>query len=185
MIIKIPERVTLKTARLILRPFQFGDVDDMVAMGGFPTWDGSGPPKPYTKQHAEKMLSQKILDSWDTDPSFAIVLNSTVVGTVRLIVNQEYDTAEIGYSLQEKYWGRGITSEAVQSVILWALKNVGLAKVWAEADIRNERSWKLMEKIGMIRDGISRSDHIIHNVRTGMVLYSILHEELDKLLTSG
>ena len=185
MTIKIPERVTLKTERLIVRPFQFGDVDDMVAMGGFPTWDGSGPPKPYTKQHAEKMLSQKILDSWDTDPSFAIVLNSTVVGTVRLIVNQEYDTAEIGYSLQEKYWGDGITAEAVRSVILWALRDVGLAKVCAQADVRNERSLKLMEKVGMIREGISRSDHVIHNIRTGMVWYSILREELDNLLTSG
>ena len=185
MTIKIPERVTLKTARLILRPFQFGDVDDMVAMGGFPTWDGSGPPKPYTKRHAEKMLAQKILDSWDTNPSFAIVLNNTVVGTVRLIVNQEYDTAEIGYSLQEKYWGDGITAEAVRSVILWALRDVGLAKVCAQADVRNERSLKLMEKVGMIREGISRSDHVIHNVRTGMVWYSILREELDNLLTPG
>ena len=185
MTIKIPEQVILKTNRLVLRPFQFSDVDDMVSMGGFPTWDGSGPPKPYTKRHAEKMLAQKTLDSWDTNPSFAIVLDSTVIGDISMIVNQEYATAEIGYSLQEKYWGRGITCEAVQSVILWALQDVGLAKVWAQADIRNERSWKLMEKIGMIRDGISRSDHIIHNVRTGMVLYSILHEELDKLLTSG
>ena len=32
MTIKIPERVTLKAGRLILRPFEFGDVDDMVAI---------------------------------------------------------------------------------------------------------------------------------------------------------
>jgi RimJ/RimL family protein N-acetyltransferase len=71
------------------------------------------------------------------------------------------------------------------SVILWALRDVGLAKVCAQADVRNERSLKLMEKVGMIREGISRSDHIIHNVRTGMVWYSILREELDNLLTPG
>ena len=182
MTIKIPEQVTLKTDRLILRPFQFSDVDDMVSMGGFPTWDGSGPPKPYTKQHAEKMLAQTILDSWDTQPSFAIVLNDTVIGKVGMLVNQEYDTAEIGYSLKEEYWGKGITTEAVRVVVLWALRDVGLAKVCAQADIRNERSWKLMEKVGMIREGISRSDHVIHNVRTGMVWYSILREELDNLL---
>lgn len=185
MAIKIPERVTLKTDRLTVRPFQFGDVDDMVSMGGFPTWDGSGPPKPYTRQHAEKMLAQKTLDSWDTNPSFAIVFNNTVIGSVGMVVNQEYNTAEIGYSLQEKYWGKGITAEAVRSVILWALRDVGLAKVCAQADVRNERSLKLMEKVGMIREGISRSDHVIHNVRTGMAWYSILPEELDKLLTDG
>ena len=32
MTIKIPERVTLKTDSLILRPFEFGDLDDVVAI---------------------------------------------------------------------------------------------------------------------------------------------------------
>ena len=97
-------------------------------------------------------------------------------------VNQEYDTAEIGYTLQESYWGKGIASEAARAVLSWALVDLGLAKVWAEADIRNERSWRVMEKVGMTREGISRSHHVIHDVRTGMVLYSILQEESDNLL---
>ena len=56
-----------------------------------------------------------------------------------------------------------------------------MAKVSAQADIRNERSWKVMDKVGMTREGISRNDHVIHNVRTGMVWYSILREEFGKL----
>jgi ribosomal-protein-alanine N-acetyltransferase len=177
MVVKIPEGVILNTDRLVLRPFEFSDVDDMVSMGGFPTWDGSGPPSPYTRRHAEKMIAEKILDSWDTNASFAVVLDGVVVGSVGMIVNQSYDTAEIGYTLQEKYWGRGIISEAVKAVIGWALMDLGLAKVSAQADIRNERSWRLMEKVGMTREGISRSDHEIRNIRTEMVWYSMLREE--------
>ena len=175
------ERVELGTERLVLRPFQFGDVDDLVAMGGFPTWDGSGPPKPYTRRHAEEHVAQKLLDSWDTKPSFAIVLEGTVIGVVGMTLNQEYETAEMGYSLEEKHWGKGITTEAVRAVLSWALRDAGLAKVSAEADVRNERSWRLMEKVGMTRDGISRSDHVIHGARTGMVWYSILLEESKRL----
>ncbi len=178
---KSVERVELTTDRLVLRPFQFGDVDDLMAMGGFPTWDGSGPPKPYTQRHAEEHVAQKLLDSWDTNPSFAIVLEGTVVGIINMLVNQAHETAEIGYSLEEKHWGKGITTEAVRAMLSWALRDVGLAKVSAEADVRNERSWRLMEKVGMTRDGISRSDHVIHGVRTGMVWYSILLEESERL----
>ena len=107
------ERVELRTERLVLRPFQLGDIDDLVAMGGFPTWDGSGPPKPYTRRHAEELLAQKILDSWDTKPSFAIVLEGTVIGIVGMAIKQEYETAAIGYSLAEKHWGKGVMSRAV------------------------------------------------------------------------
>lgn len=174
-----PERVTLKTERLVLRPFQLGDVDDMVAMGGFPTWDGSGPPKPYTRRHAEEMLARKVLDPWDTKPSFALVLDGTVIGVIGMTVNPEYETAEIGYSLQVKHWGKGITSEAVRAVLSWALRDLGLAKVSAQADVCNESSWRLMGKVGMTREGISRSDHVIHGARTAMVWYGILREELD------
>ena len=178
---KTSERVTLNTERLVVRPFQLGDVDDMVAMGGFPTWDGSGPPKPYTRRHAEEMLAQKVLDSWATNPSFALVLDGTVIGVVGMTVNQAHETAEIGYSLQKKHWGEGVTSEAVRAVLSWALRDLGLAKVSAQADVRNEHSWRLIEKVGMTREGISRSDHVIHGVRTGMVWYSILREEMDSL----
>ena len=178
---KSVERVELTTKRLVLRPFRLGDVDDMLAMGGFPTWDGTGPPKPYTRRHAEGLLAQKVLDSWDTKPSFAIVLEGAVIGVVGMTLNQAHETAEMGYSLEEKHWGKGITTEAVRAVLSWALRDLGLAKVSAEADVRNERSWRLMEKAGMTRDGISRSDHVIHGVRTGMVWYSILHEEAERL----
>ena len=181
MTVIIPEGVTLSTNRLVLRPFEFRDVEDIVSMGGFPTWDGSGPPSPYTRCHAEKLIAQKILDSWDTNPSFAIVLDGVVVGSIGMIVNQSYETAEIGYTLQREYWGKGIIPEALKAVLSWALGDLGLAKVSAQADIRNERSWKVMDKVGMTREGISRNDHVIHNVRTGMVWYSILREEFGKL----
>jgi ribosomal-protein-alanine N-acetyltransferase len=178
---KTPERVTLKTERLVLRPFGLGDVDDMVAMGGFPTWDGTGPPRPYTRRHAEELVAQRVLDPWDTKPAFAIVLDGTVIGVVGMTINREHETAVFGYSLQEKHWGKGITSEAVRAVLSWALRDLGLEKVSAEADVRNERSWRLMEKVGMTREGVSRSDHVIRGVRTGMAWYSILREEQDRL----
>ena len=181
MTVIIPDGVALSTSRLELRPFEFRDVEDIVSMGGFPTWDGSGPPSPYMKRHAEKLIAQKILDSWETNPSFVIVLDGKVVGSIGMTVNQSYETAEIGYTLQREHWGNGIIPEALKAVLSWALRDLGLAKVSAQADIRNERSWKVMDKVGMTREGISRNDHVIHNVRTGMVWYSILREEFGKL----
>jgi RimJ/RimL family protein N-acetyltransferase len=176
---KTVERVELRTERLLVRPFRLGDVDDIAAMGGFPRWDLKGP-KPHTRRHAEEFVAQKVLDSWSTDPSFAIVVDGGVIGIVRLIINQENETAEFGYSLDERHWGKGITVEAARAVLSWAFPEFGLAKIWAIADVRNERSWRVMEKLGMTREGLSRSDRVIRGVRTAMVSYGILREEWDR-----
>lgn len=170
------DRIELRTERLLLRPFRFGDVDDIVVMGGFPRWDLSGP-MPYTQSHAEELVAQTDLASWRTNPRFAIVMEDKVIGSVSLAIKWENETAEIGFSLDKKYWGKGITTEAVRAVVSWAFRGLGLAKVSSHADIRNVRSWRLMTKVGMVREGVFRREEVIRGVRTSIVWYAILREE--------
>ena len=175
---KTHERVELRTERLLLRPFRVEDVDDIAAMGGFPRWDLEGP-KPFTRRNAEEYLAREILNCWDTDPSFAIILESKVIGIIRLIVDQENATAECGYSLDERHWGKGLTVEAARSLLSWAFREYDLAKVYAIADARNEPSRRVMAKLGMTRDALLRGDRVIRGVRTSMVWYGVLREEWD------
>ena len=173
------KRTELRTERLLLRPFQFGDVDDVVAMEGLPTWDESRP-APYTRRHAEEMIARNVLDSWETRVGFAMVMDGRVVGAVGMTVHPDNATAEIGYSLAEEHWGAGLTTEATRCAISWAFREYSLAKIFAKADVRNERSLRVMEKVGMTREGVSRSDTVIRGVRTDMVSYSLLREEWER-----
>ena len=172
-------RVDLKTERLLLRPFRLDDVDDIAGMGGFPTWDLSGP-KPYTRRHAEELVARSVLDPWDTAASFAIVLEGSVIGIINMKFNWENETATFGYSLGERHWGKGLTTEACRAVLSWGFQGFGLAKVSAKADERNVRSLRVMEKLGMQREGLSRSDRVIRGVRTGMAFCAVLRDEWDR-----
>ena len=47
--------------------------------------------------------------------------------------------------------------EAGRAVMDWGFERYGLHKVWAQADLRNRRSWRVMEKLGMTREGVLRA----------------------------
>ena len=174
------ERVTLNTERLLLRQFRLEDIDDIVKMGGFPTWDLSGP-NPYTRQHAEEFLANTVLTPWNSMASFAAVLDNKVIGIINFKINRENETSTIGYSIGEEHWAKGLASEAAQTVLIWAFKDLKLEKVSATADVRNKRSISVMRKLGMTREALFRNDRVIRGVRTGMVWYGILRQEWTKV----
>ena len=81
------ERVELRTERLLLRPFGFGDVDDVLAYASEPEFGwylSLLSPQPYTRDDAKKFVAQQVLDEWSKRPTFAMVFEGRVVGGVGL-----------------------------------------------------------------------------------------------------
>lgn len=72
--------------------------------------------------------------------------------------------AELGYVLGRAYWGRGVMSEAAGAVAEWALGEPGIHRVWAVCDVDNPGSARVMEKIGMEREGRLRAWSLHVNV---------------------
>jgi RimJ/RimL family protein N-acetyltransferase len=64
--------------------------------------------------------------------------------------------AEIGYVLTRRYWGRGYVTEAAKAVVDWAGSLDSIFRVWAICDLENIGSARVLEKVGMERDGIVR-----------------------------
>lgn len=62
--------------------------------------------------------------------------------------------AEIGYVLARSHWKRGYMTEAAHAVVEWALSQPEIFRVWAVCDVENVASAKMLEKIGMRREGI-------------------------------
>lgn len=65
---------------------------------------------------------------------------------------------EIGWWGRKRYHGGGLMTEATRAVIDFAFTHLGARRVWAMADERNERSWKLAERAGLIYEGTQRSE---------------------------
>jgi RimJ/RimL family protein N-acetyltransferase len=63
---------------------------------------------------------------------------------------------EIGYVLARDRWGQGLMTEAVQAVVDWALARPGLYRVWAVTDVDNRASARVLEKAGLLREGLLR-----------------------------
>jgi len=172
-------RAELKTERLLIRPFRFEDVEYVFSYASDPEWVlyDSELPQPFTKLDAERYLAQLLLTSWGSHPAFAIVLDSKVIGEINLTIDKTSKTADLGFGISSVHWGKGIAAEAARAVIGWGFEQYGLAKIAAGCDLRNRRSLRVMEKVGMVREGVHRSQYLERGERIDSVSYGLLREE--------
>ena len=68
---------------------------------------------------------------------------------------------DIGYALARAYWHHGYATEAGRAVIAWAANLPKVYRVWADCDVENAASARVLEKLGMSREGVLRR-WIIH-----------------------
>ena len=145
----------LRTARLQLRRFEPGDVDDALAYRDDREFARFLPhiPQPFTRADAEAFVRRNIEEPWQQLPTFAVVLDGRVIGTVNLEIDAASRTAMLGYAIARAHWGRGIAVEAARAVLDWAFATHDLVEIWASTDVDHVRSQRVMTKLGMVRDG--------------------------------
>ncbi|MEO8706974.1 MAG: GNAT family N-acetyltransferase [Kofleriaceae bacterium] len=145
----------LRTERLVLRRFRAGDVDDSLAYRDDPELARYLPhiPQPFTRADAEAFVTTNMTEPWATLPTFAVVLDDRVIGTVNFNVDPATRTAMIGYAIARAHWRIGIATEAARAAIAWAVAEHGLVEVWASTKFDNIGSRRVMEKLGMIEAG--------------------------------
>jgi [ribosomal protein S5]-alanine N-acetyltransferase len=87
---------------------------------------------------------------------------SAMVGTVGLRVQGH--RMELGYALARRWWGQGFATEAAGAVLAWALAQPEVHRVWAVCDVDNVASARVLEKIGMRREGRLASWALLPNL---------------------
>lgn len=86
--------------------------------------------------------------------------------------------AEIHYSLVPEHWGQGYATESVLAVIRFGFETLGLHRIEAGVATDNERSIRVLEKAGMIREGRKRKVLPIRGDWYDNYHYAILEEDL-------
>lgn len=139
------EAPTLRTARLILRrrrekdiPFMldlFGNAEVRQYLGGYPPSD-------------EAAMRYMIRRRSSTDWVAALADTDEYIGECMLLKVVDNYLAEIGYYFRRSYWGQGYAEEAANAVISYCTDTLHLSRLCATIDHRNERSRKLIEKLG-------------------------------------
>jgi ribosomal-protein-alanine N-acetyltransferase len=178
-----PHWLPIRTDRLILREFRDEDFDAVHAYGSDPevsrymVW---GPNTPAdTRAFLDRMLAEQ--QPWPrTAVSMAVEHRGEgrLIGACRLwVTHARSRTAEMGYTFARPYWGQGFGQETARAVLACAFQVAGLRRVVSTCDVRNRRSWGVMEKVGMRREGCFRKDVRVRGRWRDTYLYALLAEE--------
>ena len=169
----------IETARLRLRPFGLQDIEAILSYATDPEWARYLPvPQPYTKENAEQFIAGQILLDRARHPSWAIEHVGVVRGGINIRFDFENRVGEMGYSIARSHWSQGLTTEAARAVLDAAfVAYVDLKRIRAMADARNTGSLRVMEKIGMIREGTLRQNRVVRGESIDEVWRGILRSE--------
>lgn len=72
--------------------------------------------------------------------------------------------AEVGYVLARRYWGHGLMTEAARVVVDWVISQPEIHRAWATVDLENPASQRVLEKVGMVREGVLRHWMVFPNL---------------------
>ncbi len=172
-------RPTIETRRLVLRPFQTSDAatlqtlinDKEIAANTrsieYPYPDGAG--LKWIEQHPKMWLDGK-------SAIFAVCLkpDDQLTGAIGLEIEPENEHAELGYWLGRKFWNQGITTEAAAAVVRFGFQTLALHKIHAHHLTRNPASGRILQKIGMVQEGLFRSHIKKWGTFEDVVFYGIL-----------
>lgn len=86
---------------------------------------------------------------------FAVLMDNRHIGAVSLYLDESRTTGEFGWILHRDYWRQGITTEAVKALLDYSVNTLGIHHFIAHCDSENIASYKVMEKLGMVRTGCS------------------------------
>jgi RimJ/RimL family protein N-acetyltransferase len=86
--------------------------------------------------------------------------------------------AELGWAVAPEYGRQGLATEAVRELLRICFEEMGLRRVTAECFAANERSWRLMERVGMRREAYAVKDSLHRELGwLDGLTYALLAEE--------
>jgi RimJ/RimL family protein N-acetyltransferase len=137
-----------------------------------------GVPHPYLRSDAVQFLARQTLLDRAVHATWAIVVRGAVVGGVNIRFGRDHVVAGMGWSIQRRLWGQGLATEAARAVVDSAFRtHSALNRVEATADSRNIASLRVMEKIGMRREGTLRQNRLSRGEYVDEAYFGLLRAE--------
>ncbi len=170
----------IQSERLTLREFRDDDFEavhsyacDMEVVR-YMTW---GPnTEDETRAFLEGAQSYAAADP-RTGYELAVIQSSTdrLIGGIGL--DNKEQQGMLGYCFARPAWGQGFATEAARSILDFGFETLGVHRVWAGCDSENAASLRVLEKIGMRREGYFKHDSQIRGVWRDTVAFGILSDE--------
>lgn len=143
-----------ETERLIIRPMSLDDVDLIFELYNMPKFiKFIGNRNINSLSDAENYIKTKFLPQFEKSGfgNYLIVLKdgNQKIGGVGIFEREGLDIVDIGFSVLERFKGKGLMFEAAQKVKSIGMDDFGLSKISAITTKNNFSSQKLIEKLGL------------------------------------
>ena len=152
----IPEIIT--TERLVLRRptladaaacFEYASDPEVTRLMDWPRHTGPGEPLKFLHRcHAGWNSGEEYTWSVTVKPA------DRSIGSISVRIRGH--VAEFGYVLNRNFWRRGYATEAARAVVSLVERVDGVYRLWATCDCENMRSARVLEKVGLSREGTLR-----------------------------
>ena len=161
----MPDSPLLHTTRLLLRCWRPDDLPAFAAINADPrVMEFLG--EPLTREQSDAMadrivakIAQQGFGFWAVEVPGVAPLIGFVGLDVPTFEAPFTPTVEIGWRLDSAYWGRGYATEAARAVLDFGFDVAGLEEIVAFTTVRNERSRRVMDRLGMSHDAADDFDH--------------------------
>jgi RimJ/RimL family protein N-acetyltransferase len=174
----------IETARLTLRPFTPGDLDDLYAYQSRPEvarylqWEARD--RAQVRQALAEQCLETSLDAEGDWLTFAVVLREAgrVVGEVGLkLLSRAQRGGETGFVFNPDYQGRGLATEATECMLAVGFDAFRWHRIIGCCDARNQASARLMERVGMRREAHLRNTEMVKGEWADELVYAMLEHE--------
>ncbi|MCK9536539.1 MAG: GNAT family N-acetyltransferase [Bacilli bacterium] len=172
----------LFTPRLLLREIEEKDCLDMYEYAHLSYVGPTAGWKPHSSPNETKAIIRMFIDKKKLGQlgTYAIIWQQTnkMIGTVELHTYIKNFKAELGYTVNPLYWGRGIAVEASKKVISLGFEVLKLRRIECASFVSNTQSRRVCEKLGLSFEGIRKKGYLnydgsIHDINC----YAITDDE--------
>lgn len=186
MMIYCKNEKSIETDNLLLRLFKESDAEDVCHLcNNYNLYKNTlYLPYPYSIEDALSWIKSH-LENFNNNKKFEFAITDKITGNlygaIALTNNQNVNNGEIAYWVGEKYWGNGYATEAAKSILEFAFIEKQYHKVFARHFSSNPASGKVIQKIGMKKEGVLREHVMKENRYEDLVYYGIFKHEANYL----
>lgn len=180
----MPPDLTIRTERLLLRPFQTSDVEVVHRLAGSQdVAAGTFLPHPMDRQAAQNWITERVEDqAAGRGVTFAITLaeSGQVIGSIGMELVAAHEQGRLSYWLGNPYWNKGYGTDAVTALVGYGFNNLKLHRIYAPHFHTNPASGRVLQKVGMTHEGRLREHYLRFGQRIDVELYGMLREDFLK-----
>ena len=170
----------IETERLLLRPFEEGDLDWLVTLHGDPDvlrylyWG------PRTRAQLSFKLERTAIEREGDALNLAAVVRETgepVADMSLFWTSEQHDQGEVGYLVDPRQQGRGYATEAARALLRVGFEELSFHRIAARLDGRNTASAQVCERLGMRREAQLVENERVKGEWVSEVVYGMLARE--------